>query len=86
LSFLDILLIIVSSAGLLHGVLFAFFLFFFKKKKTLTNLLLGLILIFMAFRIGKSVMMNFGDNLEPTFIFAGLALLLLIGPFLRLYI
>jgi AraC-like DNA-binding protein len=86
LSFLDILLIIVSSAGLLHGVLFAFFLFFFKKKKTLTNLLLGLILIFMAFRIGKSVMMNFGDNLEPTFIFAGLALLLLIGPFLRCYI
>jgi hypothetical protein len=86
LSFLDILLIIVSSAGLLHGVLFAFFLFFFKKKKTLTNLLLGLILIFMAFRIGKSVMMNFGDNLEPTFIFAGLALLLLIGPFLRWYI
>jgi len=86
LSFLEILLIIVSSAGLLHGVLFAFFLFFFKKKKTLTNLLLGLILIFMAFRIGKSVMMNFGDNLEPTFIFAGLALLLLIGPFLRWYI
>ena len=86
MSFLEILLIIVSSAGLLHGVLFAFFLFFFKKKKTLTNLLLGLILIFMAFRIGKSVMMNFGDNLEPTFIFAGLALLLLIGPFLRWYI
>lgn len=86
LSFLEILLIIVSSAGLLHGVLFAFYLFFFKKKKPLTNLLLGLILIFMAFRIGKSVMMNFGDNLEPIFIFAGLALLLLIGPFLRWYV
>ena len=86
LSFLEILLIIVSSAGLLHGVLFAFFLCFFKKKKTLTNLLLGLILIFMAFRIGKSVMMNFGDDLEPIFIFAGLATLLLIGPLLRWYI
>lgn len=86
LSFLEILLIIVSSAGLLHGVLFAFYLIFFKKKKSLTNLLLGLILIFMAFRIGKSVMMNFGDNLEPIFIFAGLALLLLIGPFLRWYL
>ncbi len=86
LSFLEILLIIVSSAGLLHGVLFAFYLIFFKKKKSLTNLLLGLILIFMAFRIGKSVMMNFVDNLEPIFIFAGLALLLLIGPFLRWYL
>jgi AraC-like DNA-binding protein len=86
LSFLEILLIIVSSAGLLHGVLFAFYLCFFKKKKTLTNLLLGLILVFMAFRIGKSVMMNFGDDLEPIFIFAGLAFLLLIGPLLRWYL
>jgi len=39
----------------------------------------------MAFRIGKSVMMNFGDDLEPIFIFAGLAILLLIGPLLRWY-
>ncbi|WP_405567299.1 helix-turn-helix domain-containing protein [Polaribacter sp. Asnod6-C07] len=39
----------------------------------------------MAFRIGKSIMLNFGDNLEPTFIIIGLALLLLIGPFLRGY-
>jgi len=86
LDFLKILLIIVSSAGLLHGILFAFYLCFIKKKKTITNLLLGLILIFMAFRIGKSVMMNFGDNLEPIFIFSGLALLLLIGPLIRWYI
>ncbi|EDP70883.1 AraC-type DNA-binding domain-containing protein-like protein [Flavobacteriales bacterium ALC-1] len=86
LSFLEILLIIVSSAGLLHGVLLAFYLCFFKKKKTLPNLLFGLILIFMAFRIGKSVMMNFGNNLEPIFIFAGLAFLLLIGPLLKWYV
>ncbi len=86
MSFLDILIIIVSSAGLLHGVLFAFYLCFFKKKKTVTNLLLGLILIFMAFRIGKSVMMNFGDDLEPVFIFAGLATMLFIGPLLRWYV
>lgn len=86
LSFLEILLVIISSAGLLHGVLFAFYLVVFKKKKTLTNLLLGLILIFMAFRIGKSVMMNFGNELEPIFIFAGLAFLLLIGPLLKWYV
>lgn len=40
----------------------------------------------MAFRIGKSVMMNFGDGLEPIFIYAGLAILLLIGPLLRWYV
>ena len=86
MNFSDILLIIVSSAGLLHGVLFAFYLIIFKKKKSLTNLLLGLILVFMAFRIGKSVLLNFGDNLELSFIVAGLAFLLLIGPLLRWYV
>ncbi len=86
MDFLEILLIILSSAGLLHGILFAFYLCIFKKKKTLTNLLLGLLLVFMAFRIGKSVMLNFGDGLEPIFIFAGLAFLLLIGPLLRWYV
>jgi AraC-like DNA-binding protein len=40
----------------------------------------------MAFRIGKSVMLNFGDGLEPIFIFVGLAFLLLIGPLLRWYV
>ncbi|MEH6537718.1 MAG: helix-turn-helix domain-containing protein [Psychroserpens sp.] len=86
MSFLDILLIIVSSAGLFHGIVFALYLCFFKKKKALANYVLGLILVFMAFRIGKSVMLNFGDDLEPIFIFAGLAFLLVIGPLLRWYV
>jgi len=85
-GFLDIVLIVASSAGLLHGIVFASYLCFFKKKKSTTNLLLGLILIFMAFRIGKSVLLNFGDGLEPIFIFIGLGFLLLIGPLLRWYV
>ena len=52
----------------------------------LTNLLLGLVFVFMAFRIGKSVLLNFGSHLEPVFIFIGLAFLLLIGPLLRWYV
>ncbi len=86
MKFSDIILVLLSSAGLLHGVLFAFYLMVFKKKKGLANLLLGMILIFMAFRIGKSVMLNFGEDLEPIFIFIGLAFLLLIGPLLRWYL
>lgn len=82
----DILLILISSAGLLHGLAFAVYLSFYKKKKTTTNYLLALILVFMAFRIGKSVLLNFNNNLEPIFIFVGLAFLLLIGPLLRWYI
>ncbi|WP_435625710.1 helix-turn-helix domain-containing protein [Flagellimonas sp.] len=83
---LDVALILISSAGLLHGMLFALYLIFFKKKKSLSNQLLGLILIFMAFRIGKSVLLNFGEGLEPIFIFIGLTFLLLIGPLLRWYV
>ena len=67
-------------------MLFALYLIFFKKKKSLADLLLGLILIFMALRIGKSVMLNFGEDLEPIFIFVGLTFLLLIGPLLRWYV
>lgn len=86
MNFTDILLIIISSAGLLHGVAFAIHLCFFKKKNLITNYLLAFILVFMAFRIGKSVMLNFGTDLEPIFIFAGLAFLLLVGPLLRWYV
>ncbi len=86
MNFSDIILIIISSAGFLHGVLLAVYLCFFKKKKTLANILLGLILVFMAFRVGKSVLLNFGNDLEPVFIFAGLAFILLIGPLLRWYV
>ncbi|SEB47305.1 AraC-type DNA-binding protein [Tenacibaculum sp. MAR_2009_124] len=85
MNFLDILLIIISSAGLLHGSAFAIYLFFFKKKASLTNYLLALILVFMAFRIGKSVVLHFSNNLEPLFIFIGLTFMLLIGPLLRWY-
>lgn len=83
---LDVVLIVLSSAGLLHGMLVACYLIFVRKKKTLPNLLLGLMLIFMAFRIGKSVMLYFGEDLEPVFIFIGLTFLLVIGPLLRWYV
>lgn len=86
MNFLDIILIILSSAGLLHGITFAVYLSFVKKKKTLSNHLLSLILVFMSFRIGKSIMLNFGSELEPIFIFVGLAFLLLVGPLLKFYV
>ncbi len=86
MTFSNILLVIISSAGLLHGIAFAIYIFFYKKKTTTSNYLLAFILVFMGFRIGKSVMLYFGNDLEPVFIFSGLALLLLIGPLLRWYV
>ena len=64
---------------------FLYIYFFFKRKRTTTNRLLAFILVFMAFRLGKSVILYFGNDLEPIFIFLGLSFLLLIGPLLRWY-
>lgn len=85
MEYSDIFLILTGSAGLLHGFLFAVYLLFLKKKKSLTNNLLGLVLIFMGFRIGKSILLYFKHDLEPFLICIGLAFILLIGPFLRWY-
>ena len=85
MSFQDILLIILSSAGLLHGVALAVFLCFIKQKRNLAHFLIGAILFFMALRIGKSVALNFSAELEVVYIFLGLSFLLLIGPILRWY-
>jgi len=40
----------------------------------------------MGFRIGKSVLLNFGNDLEPLFIFVGLSFMLAIGPLLKWYV
>ncbi|MBQ4819482.1 helix-turn-helix domain-containing protein [Aquimarina sp. MMG016] len=40
----------------------------------------------MGLRIGKSVMLNFGNDLEPLFIFVGLSFMLAIGPLLKWYV
>lgn len=71
---------------MLHGAVFGIYLLFVRKKKELHNKLLGLILIIMGFRVGKSVFLYFGQDLELVFIYSGLALLLLIGPLLLWYV
>lgn len=85
MSFYEILLIIISSAGLLHGFFLATYLLILDNKKSIANLLLAVVLIATGLRIGKSVVLNFVANLEFQYILLGLGLLLLIGPLLRWY-
>ncbi len=85
MSFQDIFLIVLSSAGLLHGVLLAVFFVFLRKKRSLTHILLGAVLFFMALRIGKSIVLNFSTDLEVVYIYLGLSFLLLIGPLVHWY-
>ncbi len=83
---IDILLIIICAAGLIHGLTLSVYIGLLKNKRTLTDKLLAVILILMAFRIGKSIIFQFNSELEFLFIFLGLSTLLMIGPTLHWYV
>ncbi len=82
----DIILIVICGAGLIHGLILSVYFGFIKNKRTLTDLFLTLLLVLMAFRIGKSIVFQFNNDLEFLFIFLGLSTLLLIGPVLNWYV
>lgn len=83
---LDIILITISGAGLIHGILISLFLLTNRTKKTLSKSLMAIMLLLMALRVGKSVLFNFAEDLDFFIIFIGLSFLLLIGPLLYFYI
>lgn len=83
---LDIILITISGAGLIHGILISLFLLTNKTKKTLSKSLMAIILLLMAFRVGKSVLFYFAEDVDFFIIFIGLSILLILGPLLYFYI
>jgi AraC-like DNA-binding protein len=83
---IDILLIIICGAGLIHGLTVSIYFKFIKSKRTQSDVLLAILLLLMAFRIGKSIVLQFSEDLELLFIFLGLSMLLLIGPILYGYV
>jgi len=85
LSITGIALVIVSGLGVIHGLLLAAFLFLNKKGNNLSNHLLGLLLIVLSFRVGKSVLLEFAEHLNVKLIFIGLGSMLLIGPLFYLF-
>src|SRR5690606_17552199 len=81
----EIVLVIVSGLGVIHGLLLAAFLFLHKKGNSLSNHLLGLLLVVLSFRVGKSVLLEFAEHLNVKLIFIGLGSMLLIGPLFYLF-
>ncbi len=55
MSATDILLIIVSGLGVIHGLYLAIFLWLYPKGNSLSNKLLTALLLVLSFRVGKSV-------------------------------
>ncbi|MEM7084927.1 MAG: helix-turn-helix transcriptional regulator [Bacteroidota bacterium] len=83
---LDILLIVICGAGLIHGLTLSTYFGFIKSKRGLSDKFLAIVLFLMALRVGKSIVLEFDQDLEFLFIFLGLSTLLLIGPLLFWYI
>lgn len=81
----DIILVIISGLGVIHGLFLAIFLWTYSKGNRLSNHLLALLLIVLSFRIGKSVFLEFTPELDVKFIFSGLATIMAIGPLFYLF-
>lgn len=81
----QIVLIIISGLGVIHGLFLAVFLWTYSKGHTLSNRLLSLLLVVLSFRVGKSVFLEFLTDLNIKIIFIGLSGLLAIGPLFYLF-
>ncbi|MFK7813312.1 MAG: helix-turn-helix domain-containing protein [Maribacter sp.] len=81
----DELLFFFSALGVFNALLISFYFFFIKKPKNISNFFLGLLLLMLAIRVGKSVFYYFNDDLNQIFIKVGLAACILIGPALYFY-
>ncbi len=85
MSTIEILLIIISGLGVIHGLFLAVFLFFYPKGNRISNKILSVLLIVLSFRVGKSVLMEFAQDIDIKLICIGLGTLMAIGPLFYLY-
>lgn len=81
----NIFLVLISGLGVLHGMFLAAFLWTYKKGNLTGNKILSVLLIILSLRVGKSVLLEFADNLDFKIIFSGLATLMAIGPLFYFY-
>lgn len=82
----NIFLVIISGLGVIHGFFLAIFLWIYPKGNSISNKILSLLLVVLSFRVGKSVFMEFAEDIDVKLIFVGLGTLMAIGPLFYLYI
>ncbi|GCC53491.1 hypothetical protein SanaruYs_37360 [Chryseotalea sanaruensis] len=85
MSVYDIILVVISGLGVIHGLFLALFLWGYQKGNALSNKLLSALLIVLSFRVGKSVFLEFTGNIDIKIIFVGLSTIMAIGPFYYLF-
>ncbi|SFN40541.1 transcriptional regulator, AraC family [Chryseobacterium oleae] len=82
----DQILFFLSALGVFNSVVLSFYFLFFKHHKAQSDLFLGLLLLSLSVRIGKSVFYNFNPQLSKTYLQIGLSACFLIGPLLYFYV
>ena len=81
-----ILILAISSLGVIHGISLGFYLLLTSKVKPLANRLLGVLLIIFGVRISKSIFLYFTPDLSFLLITLGLSLILSFGPLFYFYV
>ena len=82
----DELLFFFSALGAFNGLVFGLYLLFFARPKHISNRFLGVLLLMMSIRIGKSVIFYFNPDLAFIYLQLGLTACFFIGPFLYFYV
>jgi len=80
------ILFFLSALGVFNSIVLGFYFLFFKRNKTISDLFLGLLLLSLSIRIGKSVFYNFNPQLSKTYLQIGLSACFLVGPLLYFFV
>ena len=80
-----IVILLICGLGVLHGFILGLFLLLKLKSESLSNIILGVLLLLFGLRISKSIFLYFTSDLDYMLITLGLTLLLLLGPLFYFY-
>ncbi|RQO33745.1 DNA-binding protein [Chryseobacterium sp. KBW03] len=79
-------LFFLSAIGVFNSIVLGFYFLLFKKNKAISDVFLGLLLLSLSTRIGKSVFYNFNPQLSKTYLQIGLSACFFIGPLLYFFV
>lgn len=80
------MLFFFSALGAFNGLVMGFYFLFFAKPRHISSRFLGVLLLMLSIRIGKSVIFHFDYDLAFIYLQLGLTACFFIGPFLYFYI
>ena len=80
------LLFFFSALGAFNGLIFGIYFLFFAHPRELKNKFLGMLILMLSIRVGKSVFFYFNEDLAIAYLQFGLTACFFIGPFLYFYI